>query len=46
MKRIDEILLKMATEKNEYRIKLLRYFLNKEISKKLGYENDGEFIVR
>ena len=33
--KIDEILLKMAVEKNEYRKDLLRYFLNKEIEKRL-----------
>lgn len=34
--KIDEILLKMAVEKNQYRKDLLRYFLNKEIKKKLN----------
>lgn len=33
--KIDEILLKMVVEKNEYRKDLLRYFLNKEIEKRL-----------
>ena len=33
--KIDDILLKLAVEKNEYRKELLRYFLNKEIGKRL-----------
>lgn len=42
MEKINEILLKMATETNNFRLQLLRYFLNKEISKKLGYVNVGK----
>ena len=33
--KIDDILLKMSVEKSEYRKDLLRYFLNKEIEKRL-----------